>query len=701
MTHDSDAVIEGLWRSLAAVREEADDVELIIVDSGSKHGAPAPPRDGWPDARVVTLDGNRGFAAGVNAGVECRVGHGPVLVLNADVRPTPGSIRALLTTLSKPGIGIAVPRLRNGDGRLLHSLRREPTLLRALVPGILGDRLASLLPACSETVTNADAYNTSTTADWATGAVMLISPGCLEAVGPWDESFFLYSEETDFALRARDAGFALALAPQAEFTHLGGESSTSAELWSLLQTNRVRLDRKRHGFLHARAFQSALIIGAALRSLLGRPRDQRALATLLRPIAQSGHEQQASPALGALGEPSQGPPGYICFAAQDWWYHNRAHSDFQLMRNIAAKRRVLCVNSIGMRMPTRKRSTNPTRRILRKMGSIARYVRRPIPSLHTFYVMTPLMAPLYDSRRARSLNAALIRLQVRIVARALGISTPCSPPVVFVTIPTAWDVIQGMPRRNLIFNRSDRHSAFPEVNRKVIESLERRLLETADHVLYVSRALMDDDKDLVGHRAIFLDHGVDFQRFAIDGPQPHHDVVGLRRPIVGFFGGFDDYIIDFELIEKIARAIPDVSVLLVGDATCSMDSLVSLPNVRWTGYRPYEEIPAIGSNFNVAIMPWLNNEWIRYCNPIKAKEYLALGLPVVTTPYPEAYFWQPYLVVASTHEDFIAQVQASLALPSTRITREARRAAVVEYSWETRAASVIKAAEPTRVYRAT
>ncbi len=112
---------------------------------------------------------------------------------------------------------------------------------------------------------------------------MLVSRRCLEQVGPWDETFFLYSEETEFALRARDAGFALRYVPDAVATHLGGERHTSSQLWALLTVNRVRLYARRHGPIRTAAFWSAVTLNEALRALAGRGVHRAALRALLRP----------------------------------------------------------------------------------------------------------------------------------------------------------------------------------------------------------------------------------------------------------------------------------------------------------------------------------------------------------------------------------------------------------------------------------
>jgi GT2 family glycosyltransferase len=110
---------------------------------------------------------------------------------------------------------------------------------------------------------------------------MAISRECLEAVGPWDDRYFLYSEETDYALRAGDHGYRLQLAPQAACEHATGDSHTSPLLWALLVVNRWRLFAVRHGAPHAELFRLALLLGEALRATTGSPVHRAAVASLL------------------------------------------------------------------------------------------------------------------------------------------------------------------------------------------------------------------------------------------------------------------------------------------------------------------------------------------------------------------------------------------------------------------------------------
>jgi len=211
-----------------------------------------------------------------------------------------------------------------------------------------------------------------------------------------------------------------------------------------------------------------------------------------------------------------GGPGVVVFAGLDWWYHNQAHADFQLAVRLSTRRRVLVVNSIGTRMPSPRRSTEPLARIGRKLAAVARLVRRPRPDLPDFYVYSPLTVPAYRSVWGRRLNAILLRVQLAAVTRWLRMREPA----VFVTPPTAWGVVARLPRGRLVFNRSDKNSSWAEVDQQHIAELERRLLLAADAVLYVAHSLMAKDVPLVGDRVIFLDHGVDLDAFASPGPEP-------------------------------------------------------------------------------------------------------------------------------------------------------------------------------------
>ncbi|GIF65531.1 glycosyl transferase [Asanoa ishikariensis] len=266
LTYRSAANLPPLLAALPAGLAGVDDWRLVVVDSGSFDDTLTVAKDLAPDATLVQLDSNRGFAAAANAVAAVDPDADAVLLLSPTTRLRPGCAARLLTALAEPGVGIAVPRLIGRDGAYKTSLRRRPTLGRAVAEAVLGGNRASRLGR-GELIADPAGYDRQTRADWATGAVTMFSRAALAAAGPWDESFFLYSEETEFALRAADHGFRLAFVPEAEAVHNGGDARNVPALWGIMVANRVRLHAMRHGRAAGTAYWAAITLGEAIRSI--------------------------------------------------------------------------------------------------------------------------------------------------------------------------------------------------------------------------------------------------------------------------------------------------------------------------------------------------------------------------------------------------------------------------------------------------
>lgn len=281
VTYNSAALLPDLLAGLPAAMAGVPEWRLVVADNASSDGTLDVLRALAPDAVVCPSPTNDGYAAGVNAAADA-VPEADLLLLNPDLRLGPDCVARLRAGLTaRVGTGIAVPRLLEPGGALAYSLRRRPTVLRALGESLLGGRRARRFAALSEVVAEPAAYTRAVTSDWASGAAMLVSRECLSAVGRWDESFFLYSEETDFALRAAAAGYALRLVPEAEAVHVGGDSHVSPRLWSLLVSNKVRLYARGHGRMRAVAFWAAVALGEAMRSVRPAATHRAALRALV------------------------------------------------------------------------------------------------------------------------------------------------------------------------------------------------------------------------------------------------------------------------------------------------------------------------------------------------------------------------------------------------------------------------------------
>lgn len=284
ITYNSADLLAECLRSLS----ETKDVELstiVVADNASRDDSVKIARaaEQTLPVRTVEMGRNAGYAAAINSGLAAMdLDHlDAVMVLNPDCSVRPDTLVVLWQALRRPGFGIAAPRLVNPDGSLQPTLRRMPSVRRALGEAVLG-KLAGRA-GLGELMTDRESHSRPGPAAWATGAALLISVEAAKATGPWDESFLLYSEETDFILRAADRGWRLWYEPAAEVEHVGGESATNPTLNAMLMVNKVKLFRRRHNPVVSAAYFTTVLLGESVRAATGRRTSRAAVLWLLRP----------------------------------------------------------------------------------------------------------------------------------------------------------------------------------------------------------------------------------------------------------------------------------------------------------------------------------------------------------------------------------------------------------------------------------
>lgn len=390
--------------------------------------------------------------------------------------------------------------------------------------------------------------------------------------------------------------------------------------------------------------------------------------------------------------------GVICFGDSDWWYHNRGHYDLQMMRQLARHVPVLYINSIGVRMPKVSEGSMFVQRVRRKMQSLRRGL---VTVQDNFSVFSPLVVP---GRMGLLCSKQLLLLQVRWAARQLGIRQP----LVWVACPSAATIAEQLQPTSLIYQRTDAYENFPGVDADLIRRLDQRMKNRADITLFCSSFLMDREA-LDCRNALFVDHGVDFDRFAAAGhtsgdSRPDGERGGnadtqaskndglrhvrqLPRPRVGFVGSIDNHTFDPTLFGEVVRRLPEVQFVLVGG--CSLpEGWCRAPNVSLLGQQPYDLVADYMAACDVLIMPWNRSDWIRACNPVKLKEYLAVGRPVVSTPFEELRRYGGFVRVAATSEQFASHIREALADPPEA---DSLRQHVSDQTWTAKGRLVLRA----------
>jgi N-acetylglucosaminyl-diphospho-decaprenol L-rhamnosyltransferase len=196
--------------------------EVVVIDNASTDGTPGAVARHFPGVRLIANDHNRGFAAANNQGIRAASGR-HILLLNSDTVPEPGSIARLVSVADRhPATGAVGGMLRHSDGSFQASFQDEPSIVReCLAASGLGRRLVYGGYPGYPPDRSLDARRV----DVISGACMLLTRAAIEQVGLLDESYFMYSEETDYCRRLRTHGWEVWYTPEARILHHGGQST--------------------------------------------------------------------------------------------------------------------------------------------------------------------------------------------------------------------------------------------------------------------------------------------------------------------------------------------------------------------------------------------------------------------------------------------------------------------------------------------
>ena len=346
----------------------------------------------------------------------------------------------------------------------------------------------------------------------------------------------------------------------------------------------------------------------------------------------------------------------VCFS-HDWT--GDPLSKTHLMRILSKENRILWVNAIANRMPIA--SPKDVSRIFKKLKGFMEPIREVEPNI---FVLNPLAIPAYGSETIVSLNQGSLVRQVKNAMRKLGMQNVVN----MVFNPAAGMIAGKLGESEIIYYCVDEYTAF--TGSAALKEIEEKLFRDADLVVVSAERLYDSKKHFNPNTHI-IRHGTDWRHFrtALDeATVVPAEITNLPRPIIGFHGLLADWV-DFELIKKTAEHFKEGSVVLIGkvavDAEQKIKLLDGVPNIHRLGRKPYAELPAYCKGFDVALNPFAINELTLAANPLKVREYLAAGLPVVSTDIPEVRVLNDVLV-GTSHDDFINKIETALKHPKRR-----------------------------------
>lgn len=383
------------------------------------------------------------------------------------------------------------------------------------------------------------------------------------------------------------------------------------------------------------------------------------------------------------------PEPIVCFA-KDWDDHPTSNN--HVMRLLARDRPVLWVSSIGMRRPGA--GARDLRRMVRKLAASVRGPRHVGDGL---WVLAPLALPLPASRIATALNRRLLRARIRRAARQLGLARF----QVWSFLPNTAEYAADLDPTLLVYYCVDDWAHADGYDGPALDALERRLCARADLVFATSEPLAAAKRRMNPH-TYASPHGVDHAHFAraLDPATPcAPELAGIDAPIATVVGLLDQRV-DLALLAALASRRPDVALVLVGRAHVDLEPLRRAhPNVRLLGHCAYARLPEILRASAVALVPFVVNEYTRHVNPVKLREYLSAGLPVVSTALPEVARYGDWCRIGRDANEFVDAVSDALAT-DTPAERRARSAAMRDETWERRVADIDRVVARVREARA-
>ncbi len=315
---------------------------------------------------------------------------------------------------------------------------------------------------------------------------------------------------------------------------------------------------------------------------------------------------------------------------------------------------VLWVNSIGTRKPDLRHPSHIKRIIQRVFGGFQRAELKE----NKLRVLSPLLVPKAQSGFSLWLNRKLFSMQAGRELKEMGTGIV----EYWCFVPNAIDLLPVKNKNvRVIYYCVDDWTNFQYLDTDWIGEKERELLASSDMVFAVSRYLVDKLKKISGQDIHYSPHGVEYEKFrkALFPQKMPDDIQQVRKPIIGFYGNLYPWV-NLALIKKLAEQQPDWNFIFIGGVFCDISDFAKIDNVHFLDRKEHDELPGYCAAFDVAIIPYdMSNPRMESVSPVKSREILAAGVPVVAADVPELRGMADVLI-AVTVDDWIIAIEKQL-----------------------------------------
>ena len=371
---------------------------------------------------------------------------------------------------------------------------------------------------------------------------------------------------------------------------------------------------------------------------------------------------------------------FIVFG-EDWQSH--PSSTQHLFKQLAKQHQVIWINSIGMRKPTFR--LIDLKRVFNKLKSLF-LSKRSSPNAKTtdhshnldLTAHTLAVLPWHDN--------LIVRLYNKWIFNKKGFIGD-EPIVYWLSVPTAISLISPREQDKVIYYCGDDFSALAGVDHKMVAPFESELIKKADTIYVVSERLANK---MPKTKVKMLSHGVDLALFTTQTAKAS-ELEQISKPIIGFYGSLNAWL-DKALLLTLAKERPEYQLVLIGNLIEDFSELLKLDNVTHIKAVEHHRLASFSQHWQVSILPFVDNEQIRSCDPLKLKEYIATGTPIVTTRFAAVNPYRETILIADTHQGFIDRIDYAVSLSKSQNlnwrTNQSQQAN--NHSWQAKATLVCK-----------
>ncbi len=387
----------------------------------------------------------------------------------------------------------------------------------------------------------------------------------------------------------------------------------------------------------------------------------------------------------------KGSPCCVLFSTADWdepYWTNKQHTAKMLAEY---GWRVLYVESIGLRLPKAGSKKDLARLGKRLKKGMRGVLRGPTRVGDNVWVLSPLVVPAaHSSGILAMVNRMLLSWPI---SRFLK-NENFKEPVIWTYHPYILDKIRNIDCGKLLFHCVDDLSAIPGIDRKSYLDAESKLLGEADVVVVTSKTL-EERCSKFNKNTYYFSNVVDFEHFskAFDLTEEPEDVASIPRPRLIYHGVLSDFKLDLNLLVELVQRTPKWSWIFIGEEregqrNQKLNKLRRMGNAYFLGYRRYQDLPLYLGSSQVGLLPTLVNEYTKSMFPMKYFEYLAAGLPVVSTSLEFTRYVSEGLEVGDSTDEFITSIERQLR--RGRLDRLEARQLVGDRTWEERTRKIVE-----------